>query len=183
MKNLKDFSRQDKISTVDLRNFTDWVLTATSRELDNFCTITYRKTRKPNQTQINEWNTELEELNNNLRNAIEEEEPSLVIAWIRKEIRRLEGLVALEGETIRRQPAKVVINEDDLPLFLRTIDESWKTEIYEALKSTWLRLNEFLNPDPTRDASPQWIVIHDFETWGDRQPWTWEYTGAKREEE
>jgi len=183
MKNLKDFARNDKITTVDLRTFTDWVITATSRELDKFCTITYRKNRTPNQAKINEWNTELEELNQNLTRAINNEEPALTISWIKNEIKRLEGLINLEGESIRRQPAKVVVNEEDLPLFLRTIDESWKTEIYEALKSTWLRLNEFLNPDPTRDASPQWIVIHDFETWGDRQPWTWEYTGAKREEE
>lgn len=183
MKNLKDFARNDKISTVDLRTFTDWVITATSRELDKFCTITYRKNRTPNQARINEWNTELEELNQNLTRAIENEEPALTISGIKNEIKRLEGLINLEWESIRRQPAKVVVNEEDLPFFLRLIDESGKTEVYEALKNTWLRLNEFINPDVEREPSPQGIVETDPETKARIQKWTREYTGAKREEE
>ena len=183
MKNLKDFARNDKILTDDLRTFVDWVITATSRELDKFCTITYRKKRTPNQTKINEWNTELEELNRNLARAIENEEPALVISGLRNEINSIEGLINREGENIRRQPAKVVVNEEDLPFFLRLIDESWKIEVYEALKFTGLRLNEFINPDPTREPSPQGILETDPETWAWIQRRTREYTWNKKEED
>lgn len=183
MKNLKDFARQDKILKDDLRFFTDWVITAISRELDPFAIITYRKSRTPNQTKINEWNTELEELNRNLARAIENEEPALVISWLRNEINIIEWLISREWETIRRQPAKVVVNQEDLPLFLRLIDESGKTEVYEALKFTGLRLNEFINPDPTKEPSPQGIVETDPETWAWIQRRTREYTGNKKEED
>ena len=134
--------------------------------------FTYRKNKKPNQQKINELNTELATLEENLQRAIENEETSLTISSIRNEINSIEDMIDRESKPIRWQPTKVVVNKEDIPLFLRLIDESGKIEIYEALKATGLRLNEFLNP--TENPSCQGIIIH--EDGYDRQPWTREYT-------
>lgn len=178
MNNLKAFASKEAIYQEDLRTFVDWVLTSTSRGTAPYAVFTYRKNRKPNQTKINEWNTELEELERNLQRAIENEETSLTISSIRNQINAIEDLIDKESKSVRWQPAKVVVNEEDVPLFLRLIDESGKIEIYEALKATGLRLNEFLNP--TENPSCQGIIIH--EDGFDRQPWTREYTWKKEDE-
>lgn len=178
MNNLKAFASREAICQEDLRTFVDWVITWTSRGAEPYVVITYRKNRKPNTSRIAEFNTELANLEENLQRAIENEETSLTISSIKNEIKRIEGLIASEAESIRWQPAKVVVNEEDLPLFLRVIDESGKMEVYEALKATGLRLNEFLNP--TENPSCQGIIIH--EDGYDRQPWTREYTWKKEDE-
>lgn len=182
---LSNFTRNDKINVETLRSFKDWFIRATSRELDNYCTITYYKYRKPNQTLINELNTELEELNRNLNTAYEEEN-QMEINGIKSQIKNVEFRIQRESEEVRQQPVKVVVNEEDLPYFLRLIDESWSYEVYEAVKSTGLRLWEFINEDnipvvetetgeKIKTPSPQWIV-EDTKDNGREQKWTREYT-------
>ncbi len=181
MKNLKQFASSEAIYQETLRSFNDWFIIWTSRGSEPRVVITYVKNRKPNTQAIQEYNATLEQLENNLEKEINNWGDRYVLSSLRKEILRYEGLISKESDTSRLQQAKVVVNEEDLPLFLRLIDQSGKLEVYEALKATGLRLNEFLNP--TENPSCQGYVEYDYETGADKQYWTREYTWEKKEEE
>ena len=181
MNNLKTFASSEAIQHEALRTFVDWVLYWTTRGDNNPVVITYTKKNNVSQKIINEYNTQLSELESNLQSAIDGEEPSSVIYSIRQDIKRIEGLLNDLSKPYKFQPAKVVVNREDLPRFLRYVDESGKFEIYEALKATGLRLNEFING--SEEPSCQWVLELDLETWAWLQRWTREYTWNKKEED
>lgn len=193
MKNLKALARNDKFNEETIRTFKDWFLKIGSFENEPRAVFTYFKNRLINQAEINKRDNELEELNRNLNKAIEDWETAFTISSIRKEIYKIEKAIEREGQTIREQPAKCMVNEEDIKLFLKLIDQNFKyNSVYDTLKATWLRLNEMIDSDnipvittetgeTVKAPSPQWIIIH--EDGYDRQPRTREYTGEKREEE
>lgn len=181
MNNLKTFASSEAIQHEALRTFVDWVIYWTTRGSNNPVVITYTKKNWASQKEINEAHTQLEELERNLQNAIDTEEPSSTIYSIRNQIKQQEKWIDNLSKPYKFQPAKVVVNREDLPRFLRYIDESWKVEVYEALKATGLRLNEFINP--TEEPSCQGILELDLETWAWLQRWTREYTWSKKEED
>lgn len=157
---LQNFTRTDKVISADLRKFADGFIRATSREADKFCVITYYKNRKVNQQLINEKSSQLVQLERDLNEAYEEEN-QMEINSLKSQINALEYAISREAEEIRLQPAKVVINEGDLPFFLRLIDESGKFEVYEALKATGLRLNEFINKDNLPENPSSQGILED----------------------
>ena len=182
MKNLQAYVSNDKTVRETLRTFTDGCIYGTTRESQPFVVITYSKNRKPNKPQLDEWNNEITELEGNLQREIEGWSDIFTIRSLKNQIKNLESLIENESQTARLQPAKVVVNEEDLRKFLELIDTAWSCEVYESLKNTGLRLNEFINPEVEK-VSPQWIVEKDRETWSDLQRRTWEYTGTVRESE